>query len=320
MKGRGEQDRSTAARTEIAPSLAALLERYHEFLLLEKGSSENTLSAYELDLRRYAEYLTERGVRSIDRIATSHIRGYVAELSGTGLAPSSVARAISAIRGLHKYAMIEGETKNDVAETVELPKRRRTLPDVLSLRDVEAILAAPDLSDPETPYPLRDRAILETLYATGMRVSELRTLRTSQLLFEHDLVRVVGKGNKERLVPIGRVAQDWIERYRTRSRPRLLKRGRVNDDILFLNSRGTGLSRNAIWEITRKYAAAAGVTAEVHPHTFRHSFATHLLEGGADLRAVQEMLGHEDITTTQIYTHIDREYLREVHRTYHPRG
>lgn len=318
MKETGEGEH--ADRVEIPYPLAALLERYHEFLLLEKGSSENTLAAYELDLRRYAEYLAGRGVAAIERVTTTHIRGYVAKLSGTGLAPSSVARAISAIRGLHKYAVVEGETKNDVAETVDLPKRRRTLPDVLTLREVESILLAPDLSDADSPYPLRDRAILETLYATGMRVSELRMLKTSQLLFEHDLVRVVGKGNKERLVPIGRVAQEWVERYRTTSRPRLLKRGRVNDDILFLNSRGAGLSRNAIWEITRKYAAAAGVTAEVHPHTFRHSFATHLLEGGADLRAVQEMLGHEDITTTQIYTHVDREYLREVHRSFHPRG
>lgn len=158
------------------------------------------------------------------------------------------------------------------------------------------------------------------LYATGMRISEVRLLTTAQLLFEYDLVRVIGKGNKERLVPIGRTAQEWGEKYRRVARPLLVKPGVPNNDVVFLNSRGTSLSRNAIWKMTRTYAQAAGIDGEVHPHTFRHSFATHLLEGGADLRAVQEMLGHEDITTTQIYTHVDREYLREVHRTYHPRG
>jgi integrase/recombinase XerD len=169
------------------------------------------------------------------------------------------------------------------------------------------------------PYGFRDRTILETLYATGMRVSELRLLTSSQLLLDYDLIRVIGKGNKERLVPIGGVAQRWLREYQAKARPMLVRRGVRNDDILFLNSRGLSLSRNAIWKMTQKYAREAGVTLDVHPHTFRHSFATHLLEGGADLRAVQEMLGHEAITTTQIYTHVDREYLREVHRTYHPR-
>ncbi len=308
------------ATGEIPRALTLLLERYHDFLLLEKGSADNTLAAYGIDLKRYLEHLATQGIAAIDAVESAHIRGYVAGLTGIGLAPGSVARAISAVRGLHKFAMIEGETARDPAEIIEPPKRRRPLPDVLSLPQVEAILGAPDVSDPASPYPIRDRAMLETLYATGARVSELRELRTSQLLFEYDLIRVIGKGNKERLVPIGKIAQGWIERYRAQARPMLAAKGKGTNDILFLNSRGGTLSRNAVWEITRKYALAAGVTADVHPHTFRHSFATHLLEGGADLRAVQEMLGHEDITTTQIYTHVDREYLREVHRTYHPRG
>jgi integrase/recombinase XerD len=294
-----------------------MLERYEEFLLVDKGSSQNTLTSYRLDLRRYLEELTARGVASIERVRVDDIRAHVIGLVELGLAPSSVARSISAVRGLHKFAMIEGDASNDPSENVELPRRARTLPEVLSIEDIDAILSAPDIA---SPFGLRDRAILETFYATGMRVTELRTLTSAQLMFDYGLVRIIGKGNKERLVPIGRAAQGWIERYRSEARPSLLKPGVRGNDVLFLNSRGAPLSRNALWKMSKEYAQRAGVTADVHPHTFRHSFATHLLEGGADLRAVQEMLGHEDITTTQIYTHVDREYLREVHRTYHPRG
>lgn len=299
------------------PALELVLERYEEFLLVDKGSSPNTLTSYRLDLRRYLEDLSVRGVDAIDRVRVDDIREHVVMLVELGLAPTSVARAISAVRGLHKFAMVEGDTASDPSENIELPRRARTLPHVLSVDEVIAILTAPDVS---TPFGLRDRAIFETLYATGMRVTELRMLGAAQLLFEHGLVRVIGKGNKERLVPIGRSAQSWIERYRGEVRPTLVRPGVRGNDILFLNSRGSSLSRNAIWKMSKVYATRAGVETDVHPHTFRHSFATHLLEGGADLRAVQEMLGHEDITTTQIYTHVDREYLREVHRTYHPRG
>lgn len=294
---------------------------YIDFLLLEKGSSENTIASYRLDLRRYADDLKEQGVKRAGDVTTDHIRRHIATLVQAGLAPASVARAISAIRGFHRFMMIEGKSEGDPSEHIELPRKARSLPDVLSIADVEAILAAPESQDPEgNPYGVRDRAILETLYATGMRVSELRMMRRGQLLFELDLVRVIGKGNKERLAPIGMAAREWINLYNRKSRPLLVKTGVQNDDILFLSSRGSALSRNAIWKMTRHYANKAGVLADVHPHTFRHSFATHLLEGGADLRSVQEMLGHEDINTTQIYTHVDREYLREVHRTFHPRG
>lgn len=310
------------AQSDIPRPLAYLLDRYAEFLIVDKGSSVHTQEAYERDLARYVGHLASFGVGEIAAVRTEHIRRHVAALAGAGLAPASIARAISSVRGLHKFAMVEGDAANDPAEHVQLPKRIRALPDVLSIAQVEATLAA--VSGTAAPrkahYALRDRALLEMLYATGMRVTEIRLLTISQLLFEHDLVRVIGKGNKERLVPIGGTAQQWAAEYRRAARPLLAKPGAPGGDVLFLNSRGGSLSRNAIWEMTRKYAAAAGVTAEVHPHTFRHSFATHLLEGGADLRAVQEMLGHEDITTTQIYTHVDREYLREVHRTYHPRG
>ncbi|MEO5931403.1 MAG: site-specific tyrosine recombinase XerD [Candidatus Kapaibacterium sp.] len=316
----GAMDHQPASAIIIPPRLSNLYDRYNEFLVIDKGSSGNTVDAYLRDLRRYLGHLAALNVVTIDDVRVSHIREHVRMLADADLAAASIARAISAIRGLHKFAMVEGDTRQDPSENVELPRKARALPDVLSIADVESILMAPDVSDPRgNPYGFRDRTILETLYATGMRVTELRTLKSSQVLFEYDLVRVIGKGNKERLIPLGRVAQKWIREYQQHVRPALVKRGVLNDDVLFLNSRGALLSRNAIWKMARKYAEAAGIATDVHPHTFRHSFATHLLEGGADLRAVQEMLGHEDITTTQIYTHIDREYLREVHRTYHPR-
>ena len=291
--------------------------------MIDKGSSANTQEAYGRDLARYLAHLAEQGIAAIDAVRTEHVRKHVAALAEAGLAASSIARAISSVRGLHKFAVIEGDARVDPAENIQLPKRIRALPDVLSVAQMEAILRAATESPAaarQAHYRTRDRAILEMLYATGMRISELRLVTTGQLLFQYQLVRVIGKGNKERLVPIGAAARRWVDDYRRTARPLLARAGVPNNDVLFLNSRGSSLSRNALWKLTRRYAEAAGVLSDVHPHTFRHSFATHLLEGGADLRAVQEMLGHEDITTTQIYTHVDREYLREVHRTYHPRG
>ena len=305
----------------LPPSFRSILERYREYLLLEKGASDNTRSAYDNDLLRYLELIARRGLSSIDQIEPNHVREQIGLLNELGMNGTSISRALSAIRGLHKFALMEKESDLDPTEHISSPKTGRKLPEVLSIQEIEAILNAPDVSDPVgNPYGYRDRALLETLYATGMRVSEIRELRLSQLVLDLELIRVIGKGNKERLVPVGKTAQEWVEGYRTKARPQLLKRGRPSDDVLFLNSRGTGLSRNAIWNITKKYAAQGEVEKEVYPHIFRHSFATHLLEGGADLRAVQEMLGHEDISTTQIYTHVDREHLRQIHREFHPRG
>jgi integrase/recombinase XerD len=317
----GAATRAIARSRELPPTLRLALERYREHLLMERGSSENTLAAYENDLLRYLEHLQTLGIARVPDVTPMTVGAHVALLGELGMSPASIARALSAIRGLHKYSCIEGESTVDPTEHVGPPKKRRVLPEVLSIREVEAIIQAPDVADPAgNPYGVRDRALLETLYATGMRVTEARTLTIAQLAFEHGLVRVIGKGNKERLVPIGRTARDWIERYRREARPHLVAAGKGSGDILFLNVRGGPLSRNAIWNITKKWARSAGVEKEVYPHIFRHSFATHLLEGGADLRAVQEMLGHEDITTTQIYTHVDREHLRAIHREFHPRG
>lgn len=308
-------------QTGVPDAIALLLERHGEHLLLEKGASQNTIDSYRLDLRRYAEWLGRHGVERIDQVATGHVREHLGTLTELGMSPASIARTLSAVRGLHRYAMQEGEAGEDPTEHLSPPRRTRTLPDVLTPGEVARIIEAPDASDPiGNPYGMRDRALLETLYATGLRVSELRELAISRLHFDLDLVRVIGKGNKERLVPIGRTAQEWVERYRREARPQLTAKGRATHDTLFLNSRGGSLSRNAVWKITRRYAEEAGVERDVYPHIFRHSFATHLLEGGADLRAVQEMLGHEDITTTQIYTHVDREHLRQIHHQHHPRA
>ena len=320
MSRKSEEEREEEL-VAIPEKIRSTIERYDEHLLLERGSSQNTLDAYSVDLRRYAAWLGRHGVNAIDQVTPTQVREHIGTLSELGMNPSSIARTLSSIRGLHKFALSEEESSTDPTENLSPPRRRQKLPDVLSRDEVARIIEAPDVSSPGgNPYGVRDRAILETLYATGLRVSELRELAISRLLFDLDLVRIIGKGNKERIVPIGKRAQKWIEIYRTKSRSRLIPRGEQGGDVLFLNSRGGPLSRNALWKICRKYAAEAGVERDVYPHIFRHSFATHLLEGGADLRAVQEMLGHEDLTTTQIYTHVDREHLKQIHREFHPRG
>lgn len=297
------------------------IEGYLRFLALEKNVSPHTRAAYGRDLNRYAGFLEERGVSQLTAVDAGCISAYVRSLYDKALAPRSIARALSAVRGFHRYLVGERITKVNPVELVDGPKLARPLPDVLSRPEVEAIFGTfAAIRDPD-PRRLRtrDRAVLETLYATGMRVSELTALRWNQLHEAERLVRVIGKGSRERVIPIGTHALQWIEKYRRTCRPGLLRRGK-SLDVIFLNARGSGMTRMAVWKIVQKYARLAGLTREIHPHTFRHSFATHLLEGGADLRAVQEMLGHADIATTQIYTHVDREYLKEVHRTFHPRG
>ena len=289
--------------------------QYQQFLLLEKGVSARTYESYGHDLRMYAASLARRSVHRPQEITREHISGFLGDLRASGLSSRSMARALAAVRGFHRFLLSEEQVTADPTEDIDSPKRSRALPGVLSVREVEALLDQPDL---KRPLGLRDRAILETLYATGMRVSELLELRQSDVHASEGLVLVYGKGSKERFVPIGTVALDWIARYQARVRPTLTK-GRGAGDILFLNARGGRLSRTALWKLVSACARSARLSSRVHPHTLRHSFATHLLEGGADLRVVQEMLGHADIATTQIYTHIDREYLKEVHRTFHPR-
>ncbi len=269
-----------------------------------------------LDLGRYLEFLETRGIPSLDHVRGKEVSDFLGMLRDIGLSARSLSRSLSAIKGFHRFLIGDGITKNDPTENIDAPKLARTLPDVLNQDEIEAILNQPNTAK---PLGVRDKAILETMYATGIRVSELITLARSNIDFNAGFVRVFGKGSKERLVPIGRVAREWISAYLGAVRPALAAKGNGRD-VTFLNGRGKPMTRMAVWNIVREYTLKAGITKDVHPHTFRHSFATHLLEGGADLRAVQEMLGHADISTTQIYTHIDREYLKEVHRTFHPRG
>lgn len=293
---------------------------YLHYLHLEKNASRNTIASYALDVKRYVEFLQHERVKNLDSVTGAHMAKFMAALQREGLSPRSVTRTLSALKGFHKFLIGDGVARVNPIENVERPKLPRSLPGVLGQTEMDAILNQPSASPQDKRNLwLRDKAILETLYATGMRVSELIALRQSNLAADEGLVRLFGKGSKERIVPIGGSALRWIARYQQEGRSLLLKRGK-SQDVLFLNARGTAMSRMSIWNIVKDYAWKAGITRDVHPHTFRHSFATHLLEGGADLRAVQEMLGHSDISTTQIYTHIDREYLKEVHRTFHPRG
>jgi integrase/recombinase XerD len=294
---------------------AFLLERFGEFLALEDGASPRTLDAYDRDLTRLAAWATSRAIDTPGALNAAALREFVYHLKDLGLAPSSIRRSVSAIRTYFIFLLAEGLLQADPSERLDTPKKWRTLPEVLSVDEVERLLAAISLDE---PLVFRDRAMLELAYGAGLRVSEWIGIEVKDVLLEDAMIRVFGKGSKERLVPIGRSAIGSIGLYLRELRSRL-ERGEGKGK-LFLNARGKPLSRMGAWQILRKYVELAGITKHVSPHTLRHSFATHLLEGGADLRAVQEMLGHADISTTQIYTHVDREYLRSVHKQFHPRG
>ena len=294
---------------------AFLLARFTDYVALEQGLAPRTQEAYQRDLLRFAEYAESRGVAAPPDITARVLREYVYHLKDLGLSPASIRRNVSAVRTYFRFLTGDGLVVRDPSERLETPKRWRSLPDVLTVAEVQQLLASPTLDD---ALVFRDRALLELAYGAGLRVSEWITLGVRDLLLEEGLVRVFGKGSKERLVPIGRSAIGAVAIYLRELRPRLEKG--EGKGVLLLNARGRPLTRMGAWKILRGHVERSGITKHVSPHTLRHSFATHLLEGGADLRAVQEMLGHVDIATTQIYTHVDREYLRQVHRSYHPRG
>lgn len=291
-----------------------LLDSYLAFLQFEKSLSDNTIQSYRYDLERLRGYLLQQRIAALQDVTLHTLSLYVRLLFDIGFAPSSIQRSISSLRGYFSFIASEGMLPNDPTELLESPRMNRYLPAVLTVEELGAML---DAVDTRKRGGVRDRALLETLYATGMRVSELSTLTAEQVQGTEEMVRVFGKGSKERLVPIGRIALRWIDEYLAAERPLFCKVH--TDNTLFLNVRGAALSRMGIWKIIQKYCTAAGLNKKISPHTFRHSFATHLLEGGADLRTVQEMLGHANIVTTEIYTHVDREYLKEVHRSFHPR-
>lgn len=293
-----------------------LLEKYIRHLALEKALSDNTQFSYRNDLGRYIRYLSDNKIESPEQITLLLLQKYIGQLYDAGLAGSSMARNFSSLRGFHRYLLETRHTTTDPTELLETPRLSRKLPPVLSVAEVEAILNQPDT---ETPAGIRDRAMLEVLYGCGLRVSEMLNLKLDHLFLQDELVRILGKGSKERFVPIGKEAVHWLTIYLGRVRP-LLGVGQQTRNHVFLNRFGKPLSRMGFWKILKKYTLSANISTEVHPHTFRHCFATHLLENGADLRAVQELLGHEDISTTQIYTHLNRKKLASIYHEHHPRG
>lgn len=292
-----------------------LIDSYLDHLLVEKGLADNTLSAYRGDLESYSTFLSNQGVKDPEEVRSSHIYSFIAHLRDEGLTAKSARRKVVAVRGFHRYLVSSGHLSKNPAENLGPLQIPRNLPDVLSANQMDILLKQPDTSK----YTgLRDRAMMEMTYAAGLRVSELLGLKMEDLNREAGFLRVTGKGSRQRLTPLGKEALHWLERYIKEARPHLLK-GRLNAYLFPGRGGKAHITRQAFWLKIRKYAQEAGLP-KIHPHTFRHSFATHLLEGGADLRSVQILLGHANIVTTQIYTHISREHLKEVHKKFHPRG
>lgn len=292
------------------------LKEYLAYLKLERNLSENTLSSYKNDLSTFISFLSDYNISDPSEISSDKITVFFKSLKKIGLKNASTARYFSSLKGFFKYLTKNNYIIKNPIEKINAPKPSKNLPIVLNFNEIEKILSKPEVNE---TLGLRDKAVLELLYACGTRVSELINLKLQDLFLQEEVIRVLGKGSKERFIPIGSSAIKWLEEYLSKSRSLIMKISK-SGNYVFLNSRGTKISRMGVWKIIDRYVKEAGIKKKVHPHTFRHSFATHLLEGGADLRAVQEMLGHADISTTQIYTHIDREYIKQVHKQFHPRG
>jgi integrase/recombinase XerD len=295
-----------------------LVAEYLGYLSVERGASPHTIAAYGRDLADYVAFLASRGVGEPDRVTRDDVTAFIAELRARGLAPSTIERRVAALKGFHKFLVRESITENHPTARLPLPKVPERLPQTLSIGDLDRLLSQPY---PDSPAGLRDRAILETLYGSGLRVSELTGLDLTDLDLAEGFVRVFGKGGKERLAPIAGMAAHALDAYLRNGRPLLRPKKSLapaDGSAVFVSVRGHRMTRQAVFSIVKAYGARVGL--ELHPHTLRHSFATHLLEGGADLRALQEMLGHADISTTQVYTHVDRRHVREEYLTTHPRA
>lgn len=292
-----------------------LIDEYLNYLLIEKGCSSHTIEAYSRDLGDFIVHIRTGGLSRLQDVAPEGILSYLAEQRGRGLCAKSVNRKLAALRGFYRFLIREGRVEQNPLAHIEMAKGWMHLPDALSRDEMDRLLAQPDLIGDAA---LRDKAMLELLYATGVRVSELIGLTMNNVNWQVGYLLVMGKGGKERIVPVGRCAYKCLQQYVESARSEALKQ--KQNDCVFLNKYGKGFTRQGCWKVVKKYAEMAGLKKKVHPHTFRHSFATHLLEGGADIRSVQVMLGHADISTTQIYTHVTRERLKDVHRKFHPRG
>ncbi len=291
------------------------IEYFCDYLRVERGLSVNTIASYSADLNRYISFLEEKGISQPAEIEKKHIQDFLFSERNRGLKPSSVARRLASIRMFHRFLVRENLSAKDPSAVFESPKLWKKIPDSLDISEVEKIISAPDIKKRKG---LRDRAILELLYATGIRVSECADLKVGDVDFNIGFIKCKGKGSKERLVPLGKTAEHFLRRYLEEVRPKILQGKNIN--YLFISQYRGRLSRQSIWKIIKFYVKKARIKKTVTPHTFRHSFATHLLEGGADLRSVQEMLGHSNIATTQIYTHIDRNRLKKIHLKFHPRA
>jgi len=291
-----------------------LIDTFLSYLSVERGLSNNTISSYRDDLNFYIDFLSAQHVDVLSKITKNDITNFMLNQKDKGISANSIARRLAAIRMFHRFLTRERILKADPTSLIDSPKLWKKIPETLSLNEVEALLGQPNIREKQG---IRDRAILETLYATGMRVSEAVNLKVSGVNLEVGFLRCIGKGNKERVIPLGKKAVASIRRYNEASRNSFLKK--KESEFLFLNRSGNKISRQSLWKIIKKYARDARIKKPMKPHILRHSFATHLLEGGADLRSVQEMLGHSNISTTQIYTHINKDRLKTIHRMFHPR-
>ncbi|NQU02547.1 MAG: site-specific tyrosine recombinase XerD [Syntrophaceae bacterium] len=292
-----------------------VVDEYINFLAVERGVSLNTLEAYSRDLSRYIAYIERREIKEIKYISSDDVIAFLGSLRKSGLGANSVNRTLAALRGFYKHLLLQKLIEENPIANISLARTWMHLPDTLNEEEMRNLLDQPEVKN---VLGIRDRAMMELLYATGIRVSELISLTINNINWQTGYIIVMGKGGKERIVPVGQVAYDRLGGYVNKVRPGLLKGNSTT--VLFLNRSGVGLTRQGFWKIVKKYAKKAGMMKRVYPHTFRHSFATHILERGGDLRSVQVMLGHSDISTTQIYTHVTRERLKDIHRKYHPRG
>lgn len=293
------------------------LAEYIIYLKIERGLSANTVISYKRDIEKYLTFLTEKKITQLDEISRFEILDFLQTLRQAGAADNSIIRMVSSLRKFHQYTKRESIMSDDPMQLIDTPKKASTLPKAISPQSIEKLLEAPDTT---TPLGVRDRTILELMYATGLRISELVNLKLSDLHLTMGFIQTMGKGEKERIVPLGEMASQWLDNYLNGARIYLSDKSGEESEYVFLNSRGHGLSRQGVWKKVKQLALEAGIDQNVTPHTLRHSFATHLLENGADLRMVQELLGHADISTTQIYTHITKNRLKQVYSDYHPRA
>jgi len=291
------------------------IDEFMNYLSVERGLAKNTLLAYRRDLTKYIDYLSLKSVKTSNGVSREHVSNFMFDLKKHEMSATTICRNLAAVKMFHRFLVRENLAKEDPTTLVDTPKLWKRIPSVLTQKEIESTIAA---ASGKKPQQARDPAILEIFYASGLRVSELADLKTTSINYEVGFVRAVGKGSKERIIPLGMKAREAIQRYLLKARPQLLKK--QTNDVLFLSRLGKKISRQSLWSVIKYYARKANIKKTIKPHTLRHTFATHLLEHGADLRSVQEMLGHADISTTQIYTHVDNERLKSVHKQFHPRS